>query len=63
MASSMAWCHEQGLSYDCLDAHVRPMIEVSDNFQTGVVVDIITGGVRPFGYVLKSDLLSSCCCL
>jgi hypothetical protein len=43
MASAVHFCHENGLKYDCLDAHVRPMIGVSDNLQTGVVVDSITG--------------------
>jgi hypothetical protein len=40
----MHWCEAQGKRYDCLDEHVRPMISISSNFETGVIVDIITKG-------------------
>lgn len=43
LAAAMRWCRENGHPYDHLDYCVRPMIEVSDNVQTGVVVDAITG--------------------
>jgi len=42
MAAAMHWCREHALPYTHLDHAVRPMIEKSDNFQTGVVVDAIT---------------------
>ncbi|MCX7963192.1 MAG: serine hydrolase [Candidatus Sumerlaea chitinivorans] len=42
IAAAMHWCREHGLPYTHLDHAVRPMIEKSDNFQTGVVVDAIT---------------------
>jgi protein phosphatase methylesterase 1 len=42
MAAAMNWCREKGLPYTALDHCVRPMIEKSDNVQTGVVVDAIT---------------------
>ncbi len=37
------WCETAGRAPDCLDAHVTPMLGVSDNRETGVVVDAITG--------------------
>lgn len=42
LLSAMHWCEAQGKRYDCLDEHVRPMISISSNFETGVIVDIIT---------------------
>ncbi len=43
MTSSFFYCKQNNLPYDCVDKHVFPMIQYSDNFETGVVVDIITG--------------------
>ena len=37
------WCESEGRAADCLDAHVAPMLGVSDNVETGFVVDAITG--------------------
>jgi Beta-lactamase enzyme family len=37
------WCEAAGRGADCLDAHVAPMLRVSDNVETGIVVDTITG--------------------
>ena len=37
------WCAAHSRGPDCLDEAVRPMLEVSDNVATGVVVDAITG--------------------
>jgi hypothetical protein len=37
------WCESAGRAPDCLDAHVAPMLEVSDNVETGFVVDAVTG--------------------
>jgi hypothetical protein len=37
------WCESAGRSPDCLDAHVAPMLEVSDNVETGFVVDAVSG--------------------
>ncbi|CAF0820015.1 unnamed protein product [Rotaria sordida] len=42
MYSAMEWCKKQGLSVDCLDRYVRPMIVVSSNLDTGYVIDAIT---------------------
>lgn len=42
MFAAMEWCKEQGLSVDCLDRYVRPMIVVSSNLDTGYVIDAIT---------------------
>ena len=42
LAAAMNWCRENGLPYTELDHCVRPMIEKSDNVQTGVTVDAIT---------------------
>jgi hypothetical protein len=47
------WCESDGRPPDCLDAHVRPMLEVSDNVETGFVVDAITG--VPNGPVENAD--------
>jgi protein phosphatase methylesterase 1 len=43
LAAAMRWAAENGHPYDDLDADVRPMIEVSDNYATGRVVDAVTG--------------------
>lgn len=43
LASAMYWERINGQAYNFLDANVRPMITVSSNFDTGVVVDRITG--------------------
>lgn len=43
LAAAMRWCRENNYPYEYLDRAVRPMITVSDNVQTGVVVDAITG--------------------
>lgn len=37
------WCESGGRAAGCLDAHVAPMLRVSDNVETGFVVDAITG--------------------
>ena len=42
-AAAVHWCEAQGRTADCLDAHVAPMLEVSDNVETGFVVDAVTG--------------------
>jgi protein phosphatase methylesterase 1 len=42
LASAIAWCKQKGFKFSCIDAHLRPMIQTSDNFETGVVVDLIT---------------------
>jgi beta-lactamase class A len=43
LAAAMYWCRTHGHAYNYLDSSVGPMIRVSDNYQTGVVVDTITG--------------------
>jgi hypothetical protein len=43
LAAAMVWCRTNSHPYTYLDASVRPMIEVSSNYDTGVVVDAITG--------------------
>ncbi|MGC8840782.1 MAG: serine hydrolase [Candidatus Sumerlaeaceae bacterium] len=43
LAAAMYWCRTNGKPYTYLDADVRPMITVSDNYATGRVVDTITG--------------------
>jgi hypothetical protein len=43
LASAMYWERITGRAYNYLDANVRPMITVSSNYDTGVVVDAITG--------------------
>lgn len=42
-AAAVHWCEAAGRPVDCLDAHVAPMLEVSDNVETGFVVDAVTG--------------------
>ena len=37
------WCEAAGRPADCLDAHVAPMLQVSDNVETGFVVDAVSG--------------------
>lgn len=46
LVSAIEWCKRSGQSHDCMDAHVRPMIYTSDNFETGVTVDYITGSTN-----------------
>lgn len=43
LIGAVHWCAALGRAPDCLDADVRPMIELSDNVATGRVVDAITG--------------------
>jgi len=43
LAAAMNYASTNSLAYTWLDSAVRPMIEVSDNVQTGVVIDNITG--------------------
>lgn len=43
MAAAMYWQRINGRAYTSMDSSVGPMIRVSDNYQTGVVVDQITG--------------------
>lgn len=40
------WCESHGREPACLDASVAPMLRVSDNVATGVVVDAISGVVN-----------------
>ncbi|MGI8907678.1 MAG: serine hydrolase [Candidatus Sumerlaeaceae bacterium] len=42
LAAAMRWCEQNNKPPTALDRSVRPMIEKSDNVQTGVVVDAIT---------------------
>ncbi len=42
-AAAVHWCEAGGKPADCLDAHVAPMLRVSDNVETGFVVDAISG--------------------
>ncbi|MEQ8821347.1 MAG: serine hydrolase [Sumerlaeia bacterium] len=62
LAAAMHWSRENGLPYDHLDEHLRPMIEVSDNVATGHVMDAISGttnfqegetGAPPYGEWLE----------
>lgn len=43
MVSAVQWCLSQQMKFNCLDQHVRPMIMVSSNLETGVVVDYVSG--------------------
>jgi hypothetical protein len=43
LVSAMKWCNDQGLPPTCIDEHTHLMIMNSDNLQTGIVVDLITG--------------------
>jgi hypothetical protein len=43
MVSAIHWCTTQKKASNCLDAHVRPMVVDSDNVETGIVLDAITG--------------------
>lgn len=43
LVGAVHWCAQQGRAPDCLDADVRPMIEISDDEATGRVIDVITG--------------------
>ncbi len=51
--AAVHWCEAQAKPADCLDAHVAPMLGVSDNVETGRVVDAITGA--PNGPVEGAD--------
>ncbi len=51
--AAVHWCESQGRPAACLDAHVAPMLRVSDNVETGFVVDAITGA--PNGPVEGAD--------
>lgn len=51
--AAVHWCEAQGKPADCLDRHVAPMLRVSDNVETGFVVDAITGA--PNGPVEGAD--------
>jgi hypothetical protein len=42
LVGAVHWCAQHGRNPDCLDADVRPMIEVSDDLATGRVIDAIT---------------------
>lgn len=55
MAAAMVWSRENGKPYTYLDAHVRPMIVVSDNVQTGFVVDAITSTTNIDDLTTDSD--------
>lgn len=44
--AAVHWCAERARAPDCLDASVRPMLEVSDNVATGEVVDAVSGVVN-----------------
>src|SRR5688572_33230302 len=39
LVGAVHWCAEHGRPPDCLDQDVRPMIETSDDFATGRVID------------------------
>jgi len=52
--AAVHWCESQGRAAGCLDAHVAPMLRVSDNVETGFVVDAITGS--PNGPVEGADV-------
>jgi hypothetical protein len=41
--AAVHWCESQRRAAACLDAHVAPMLRISDNVETGFVVDAITG--------------------
>lgn len=41
--AAVHWCAAQSKQPGCLDASVRPMLQDSDNFATGVLVDAISG--------------------
>lgn len=38
MLAAMYWCRERNRPVNCLDIHVRQMVGVSSNFDTGVIV-------------------------
>jgi len=40
--AAVHWCEAGGRPAGCLDAHVAPMLQVSDNVETGFVVDAVT---------------------
>lgn len=40
--AAVHWCEAGGRPAGCLDAHVAPMLQVSDNVETGIVVDAVT---------------------
>jgi hypothetical protein len=44
--AAVHWCESRGREASCLDESVAPMLRVSDNVATGVVVDAITGTVN-----------------
>jgi hypothetical protein len=52
--AAVRWCESKGEPADCLDEHVAPMLRVSDNVETGFVVDAITGA--PNGPVAGADV-------
>lgn len=54
--AAVHWCEAGGRAADCLDAHVAPMLQASDNVQTGFVVDAITGA--PNGPAESADFES-----
>ncbi len=43
LATAIVWCRTNGHPYTYLNANVAPMITVSSNTDTGIVVDTITG--------------------
>jgi hypothetical protein len=51
--AAVHWCEAAGKPADCLDEHVAPMLRVSDNVETGFVVDTVTGA--PNGAVEGAD--------
>lgn len=55
LAAAMYWCRMNGKAYNYLDYCVGPMIRVSDNYQTGVVVDAITGAPNIVDCYSSSD--------
>jgi len=55
LAAAMYWCRINGRTYNSLDSSVGPMIRVSDNYQTGVVVDTITGQPNIAGVTSTAD--------
>lgn len=55
LASALNWERENNLPYDFLDDDLKPMIEVSDNFATGCIVDRITDAPNISDCTSKED--------
>jgi hypothetical protein len=55
LLAAMEWCQSQNLPFTCLEPHVRPMITVSDNLETGIIVDIVSGAPNIVNLTKPSD--------